>query len=392
MHVKALSVKKPKTLLPYVYIANILLSIHFFLIVYVNSTSLERFFTDDQVGLLFIIGAIIGIIFFLSASSMINRFGLYKYLFSVIALECIAVLGLADADSALSIAFYFLLHNSLVPMILFCLDIFLEKETLIESDTGKIRSIFLTISNTMLFISPIIAGFILKRYSFESLYFISALFCIPLLLIARNKLSNTEVKMNRTHIINSIKKVFANKDVKNVVIAHFILQFFYAWMVIYLPLYLIKEVGFGWQEIGFLFTFMLIPFAIFEIPVGFLADKKYGEKEFMMSGFIIMAVASSLIPFIRVPLFVTWAILLFCSRIGASFTEITSESYFFKHVNAENSDSISIFRMTRPLAYICAPIVATITLTFFSLGASFWILGIITFFGSLAAFNITDTK
>jgi len=383
---------KQKTLLPYVYLANILLSIHFFLIIYINSTSLERFFTESQVGILFVIGAVIGISLFLSAPSMINRFGLYKYLFSVIALECIAVLGLANAGSALSVAFYFLMHSSLVPMILFCLDIFLEKETLVEADTGKIRSIFLTITNSILVISPAITGFILKQYSFESLYFISALFCIPLLLIARIKFSNSDTMMSETHIFTSLKKAFENKDVKNVVIAQFILQFFFAWMVIYLPLYLVKDVGFGWQELGLLFTVMLIPFAVFEIPVGFLADNKYGEKEFMLAGFIIMAVASSLIPFVKVPVFLTWATLLFCSRIGASFSEITSESYFFKHVNASNSDSISIFRMTRPFAYVCAPIIATITLTFLSLGASFWILGIITFFGSVAAFNITDTK
>jgi MFS family permease len=384
--------KKRKTLLPYVYLANILLSIHFFLIIYINSTVLEQFFTADQVGILFIVGAIIGILFFLSAPNVINRFGLSRYLFSVIALECIAILGLAGSNSALSVAFYFLMHNSLVPMILFCLDIFLEKETHIETDTGKIRSIFLTISNTILVISPAITGLILKQYSFATLYFLSALFCLPLLLIVRKKFSGTVTKISEVHIITSMKKAFANKDVKNVVIAQFILQFFYAWMVIYLPLYLVKDVGFGWQKLGLLFTVMLIPFAVFEIPVGFLADKKYGEKEFMLIGFIIMAVASSLIPFVKVPVFITWATLLFCSRIGASFSEITSESYFFKQVNAENSDSISIFRMTRPVAYICAPIIATITLTFLSLGASFWILGIITFFGSVAAFNITDTN
>jgi len=384
--------KRHRTLLPYIYAANILLSFHYFLIVYINSSSLERFFNENHVGFLFIAGAIMGLILLLTAPKIITKVGVYRYLFTVIALECIAVLGLADATSAIATGFYFLLHNCLVPMILFCLDILLEGETVLEKNTGKIRSIFLTITNCILVISPLITGFILRYYSFSSLYFFSALFCIPLLLIVRTKLGGVGAKsLRKTHMLTSIQFATQNKDLRNILAAQFILQFFYAWMVIYLPIYLIKEIGFGWQELGFLFTIMLLPFALFEIPVGWLADNKFGEKEFMIFGFIVMALASSVVAILNTPVFLFWAILLFISRVGASFAEVTSESYFFKHVTGSDSDLISIFRTTRPLAYITAPLIATLTLFFIPIGASFLILGSITFLGSVAAFHITDT-
>ena len=186
--------------------------------------------------------------------------------------------------------------------------------------------------------------------------------------------------------------MFKNKDLKYSILAQFILQFFYAWVVIYLPLYMITEIGFDWQTLGFLFTIMLLPFMIFELPVGWIADHKYGEKEFMIFGFIAMSLAAALLTLTYEKTFIVWAVLLFFSRFGASFVEVTNESYFFKQVKSDDSDLISLFRMTRPFAYILAPLIATISLSFLSFGATFWVLGSITLLGSMCAYRITDTR
>ena len=162
-------------------------------------------------------------------------------------------------------------------------------------------------------------------------------------------------------------------------------------MVIYLPLLLNKEMGFGWNKIGIIFIIMLLPFVVFELPAGFLADKKFGEKEILTLGFIIMFVSTLIIPTLASATVLVWAAVLFATRIGASFVEISSETYFFKHVKDEDTGIISLFRMVRPLSYVIAPLLALPIIFFFSYSASFYFLA---FFVLLGLFFIPkiDTK
>ena len=92
-----------------------------------------------------------------------------------------------------------------------------------------------------------------------------------------------------------------------------------------------------------------------------------------------------------------WAGLLFLTRVGASFVEITSESYFFKHVNEKNTGLISLFRMTKPIAYIITPAVVVSTLYFFTIkntpyGYIFSILGVLMLVGVRYGLKLKDTK
>jgi MFS family permease len=154
-------------------------------------------------------------------------------------------------------------------------------------------------------------------------------------------------------------------------------------MIIYLPLLLSSEIGFGWDKIGVMFTIMLLPFLIFELPAGLLGDKKFGEKEILVLGFLIMFFATLVIPTISSPIFWLWALVLFGTRIGASLVEISSESYFFKHVKETDVGPISLFRMARPLSFILAPLIAIPVISFFSYSSSFYFLAFFTLLGLL---------
>ena len=361
---KIFAYAKKREALGHVYGANIILSIHFFLIIYINSSALGRYFSAGTVGLLYGVGSFLGLFLFITAPILIRKHSAYSYLFTVAILECAVVIGIAQTAVPFFIAFFFILHCALVPMILYCLDVYLEDATKVENETGSIRGVYLTITNVILVLSPLCMGFLMKQFSFESVYFFSGLALLPLILLIQMYLKDREPEApKRTSIGKSISLALKHPDIKYSILAQFILQFFYAWVVIYLPLYLINEVGFDWNTLGYLFTIMLLPFMLFEIPVGWLADRKFGEKEFMIFGFLSMAIAAAslTIPFEKH--FITWAILLFFSRFGASFAEITTESYFFKHVKSDDSDLISLFRMTRPAAYILAPLIATIALS-----------------------------
>lgn len=384
--------RENKTLVS-LYIANLFVSAHFFLIIYINSSTLKEFLSDTEIGIFYALGSILSVIFFISATKLLNLFGGLRYFIILIFLEFIAVTGLTITNDELSTIFFLLLHLATIPMLSFTLDVFFENITTNEKETGELRGIYLTLASTMLVIAPSVVGFIMQKGTFHHIYLLSAILLIPLFILSLIKFRAIPIKPpQNTHLLISLRNLWKISDLRFGVLAHFVLQFFYAWMVIYLPIYLTQIIGFTWTELGMLFTIMLLPFLIFEIPVGYLADKVMGEKELMISGFSIMAVSAALILIPKEPIFFVWAGLLFMSRVGASVAEITTESYFFKHTHGENADFISIFRMTRPLSYLIAPALATISLSYLGLGQAFWVLAIGTIGGGLFALYITDTK
>ena len=174
--------------------------------------------------------------------------------------------------------------------------------------------------------------------------------------------------------------------------AQFVMRIFFSWMVIYMPIYLISRIGFSWAEFGIMTFIVLIPFALFELPAGKIADRYLGEQELLSLGFFIAALFTVFLSFIETNNFVFWAAVLFTIRIGVSLVEIMTESYFFKHVSSNDNNTISFFRMMRPAAYIAGPIIATIALTFLDFKFIWIILGFILLYGLRFSFAIQDTR
>ena len=190
----------------------------------------------------------------------------------------------------------------------------------------------------------------------------------------------------------TIKYFLRNKHISKIYILNFILKFFFAWMIIYTPIYLHEYIGFGWSQIGLIFTIMLLPFVILEFPLGMWSDK-IGEKEMLLAGFSISALFTLVIPFIPEPRLWLWAGVLFATRVGAATIEVMSENYFFKLVREENADAISFFRNTGPLSYIIAPLLAIPILLFVpSFEYLFYILGAILLVGLLITLRIKDVQ
>jgi MFS family permease len=123
-----------------------------------------------------------------------------------------------------------------------------------------------------------------------------------------------------------------------------------------------------------------------------LADKKYGEKEIMFIGFIIMGIATMALAFINAPIVALWALMLFVTRIGAAAAEIMMETYFFKTVKNSDTAALGAFRITRPIAFFMAPIITIIGLQFTSHQYLFIILGAITLLALIPISLIRDTN
>jgi MFS family permease len=197
-------------------------------------------------------------------------------------------------------------------------------------------------------------------------------------------------------IIETIKKSYRdfstrNHDIQLIFMVNLLLQIFYTWIVIYSPLYLIHQ-GFNWEQIGIIFSIMLLPFLLFELPLGRIADRWLGEKEILTVGFIILGVSTMSLAFIHSSSLVIWATALFMTRVGASCVEIMSETYFFKQIHKGDAPVISLFRFARPISLLVAPIAAAFTILVLGETVAFLILGLLMLFGLRFVYPLVDTR
>src|SRR3989344_883067 len=302
----------------WVYLGGFLLAVHYASVAYVNSSLLKQFTTDSKISLLYVVGSVLSIAMLALAPFFLRRFGNIGTLLFFIALEIFAVFGMGSSNLALLIFFLFLLHQAAESMLYFSLDVSLENETRIEGTTGGKRGAFLTIQNIAWVLSPLVISFLITNNDFSNVYFLSGLALVPLFIIVASLFRKIDKRVVPTsHIFLAFKTLKNNWDEAKIIGTQFVLQFYFSWMIIYLPLALSREIGFGWEQIGVMFTLMLIPYLLFEFPAGLLADKKIGEKEILITGFLLMAVSTFLIPFLTLPIFGLWAALLFITRIGA---------------------------------------------------------------------------
>lgn len=366
-----------------IFISVLLLSFHFFFVYFINSKYLEGILSGNQVGFTYTAGALVNIILIIFAPRILRRFGNYRFTLLLGTLELLALLGLAltPITSPIIIISLFIAHQAIGPTLFYCMDIFAESFSTSE-EMGNIRGIYLTMQNVPPIITPAIVGLILIKPEYWKVYLIGALFLIPfLILVGANFKHFKDSEYPVINLTNAIKKFYADKNIYNVFIDHFLLHLFYSWTVIYLPIYLIEYIGFSWSEVGIILSVMLLPFIIFQIPIGRMEDKYQDEKHVLVLGFGIMAASFMLIPFIHEKSLVLWAAVLFVSRIGASIVEVSGESYFFKHVNPSNAGFISFFRMTRSLPFFIIPPIVGLTLLVADFPFIFFVAGLLMLIG-----------
>lgn len=375
------------------YLMQFIVAITIALPSYINSSFLSTYASDSVIGFLYTGSSILTLLFMIMMPRILNRYGNYRTTFAVAVASVLLTLGLAFLQLPHSIYALFIVYMALTSVILFNMDVFIEKHSS-DKHTGSIRGMFLTIANIAFVISPFITGSILTNGDYWKIYILATVTMLSLLFILITHFRDfTDPSYDRVPFWNTLHEVFRKRNIALVFITNMMLRFFYAWMVIYSPLYLHDHIGFTWSEIGIMFTIMLIPFVLFQIPAGKIADAKWGEKELLAAGFIITGITTAGLSFITSSELWVWTALLFATRIGASIIEIMSESYFFKKVDSTDTHIISFFRNARPLAYIIAPTLASTTLLFLPLQYIFVVAGaIIVVIGFPATLLLKDTK
>lgn len=394
MHTRVLGQRFKERSFSLFYLGTFLFSFHFFFVSYFNSNFLKASgIAESLVGIVYIFGSLLTVAGILALPYVLRRFGNYKTMLSLIAAEFVLFLLLAFAPHASAFVLAFSLFLVSSSLIILSSDIFIEATVDDEKSTGSVRGAILTAVNTALVLGPLVGGFFLERAGFTGLYLIAAMLLVPFFLIIAWRFRDfTDPQYEPAPVSRIIARLQRDPDVRNIFLSHLLLRVFFSFMLIYTPLYLHFHIGFSLSQIGIMFSIMLLPFALFELPLGKIADKWIGEKEILITGFLIVILGTMSLSFITAASFAIWTTLLFITRTGASAVEIATESYFFKHVSGQDSGEIGLFRMSRPLSDIIGASLGSVVLLFVDLRFVFVILGVFLSLGILAALKIHDTK
>lgn len=379
-----------------IYILSIIFNFHGLLVAYSNSTFMEQFASKEVIGALYTIGSALAVLSFLFISRVIRRVGNAPLTLFLAILEVIVLLTLGFTSHGPTAIVAFVAFLTLNPLLYLNIDIF--SEALIgnnEQSTGSKRGLTLTLMSLAAVLGPLALGFIVGEDSnnLNNTYHVSAaVFSVFILIILGRFRHFCDPVYREVKVLDAIQGFWSERDVRNVFLAHFTLQLFFSWMVIYLPLYLATELGFTWDVIGSIIAVGLVAYVLFEYPIGLLADKYIGEKEMMAAGFLVLAVSSSWISFMATAPALGWMILMFISRIGGSLVEATTESYFFKHTSGTDANIMSFFRLTRPLAMLIGALLGSATLLYLPFELMFIVLGFLMIPGLFFTMHLKDTK
>ena len=366
-----------------------------YIFLYVQSTFISKSVPETFLSLIYGIGALLSLATLFFIPQIFGRISDRRLTLILISIEALICVVLAFSPFAFLTVFAFIIQQALIPVLAFALDVLIEDFSR-NRDVGLVRGLALTAGNIALVSSPLLAGYLGTRYGFGMIFYISIIFLFPLFfMIFRLHKNLHEPTYHAQSIFQTIKKVHNDltergRDIQLIFMVNFLLQIFYTWMVIYSPLYLLHQ-GFNWNQIGLIFSIMLLPFLLLELPLGELADKWFGEKELLAIGFVILGTSTIALAFIHTSSIAVWAIALLMTRVGASCIEIMSETYFFKQIHKGDAPIMSLFRFTRPLSLLIAPIAAAFTILVVGETGAFLILGLIMFFGLRFVYPLVDT-
>lgn len=379
-----------------IYAASLLLIFHTYVVAFINSSLLEEFIKTESIGTIYIVSSALTILIFLFISHVVHKVGNFKLTLGLLILNITAVIGLTFADSLRTVIPLLVTHLIIVPLIVFNLDVFMEEH--IGNDegvTGTRRGLLLALMSIVSAVSPFLSSELITAGggSFKFAYLASAAALLPIIFILLFYFKDfKDPPYTNLNALEAIRGFWIRKDIRSVLIVHFVLQMFFMCMVVFSPLYLIGHIGLTWIDFGIIMFFAQLAYVIFEYPIGIIADKYIGEQEMMALGLMILAIGTAWISFVTVPSVLLWSVIMFVVRIGASFVEVTTEVHFFKNTNSSDAQIISFFRVTRPLAYIAGAILASISLLYLPFNLLFVVFAMIMVPAMFVTLNIVDSK
>ena len=337
---------------------------HFFLVLYVAATYLAGFMSDAQVGLVISVAAMVSLAAFPFMPQLVRHAGARRSLAGFSLIQAVVATVLTLPVSAPFAALGIIILIGLAPLSAFLLDLLLEAATSDEAESGMIRTAFLTVGSIALVSTPLVIGFLLgPAEAYERVFLAAAIVLTPLIaLVASERLPEKSAPV-LGNFMATLACCFKSKDLRATTLAFLVLQIFYTLAPLYIPLYLHEVLGIPWTELGWIFAVMLLPFVFVQFPAGYVADRWLGDKELLFGGFVVLGTSFALVSLITESTsLVLIALLLFLTRVGAALVEAMTDSHFFRRVSALDTETITLFRMMRPLGTLIAPLIGGVLL------------------------------
>ncbi|HTH93430.1 MAG TPA: MFS transporter [Candidatus Paceibacterota bacterium] len=376
-----------------ILLSSFLFFAHIALVLYISSAVLTKLVGSTTATVLYTAGAMGSVILLFAIPRIVQQYGLVKTTLAIFILLALSLFTMGTTKNPHAFVVIFVVYSALTSTVWYCNDMFVSHYAY-EKTMGRIRGTYLTIINTAIALMPFLAGILIVKEGFSST-FIGAgyLLLIAIGVIAVSQRHFVDRVYKEPNIRTAWQSMKISPALRRVTALSFLLQFFYAVMTIYSPLYLLHVMHFGWNTIGVIFSLMLTAFIILQYPIGKWSDG-IGEKKLLITGIAIAGISTIVFGTLGGHTYsvLIVIVILFCTRIGASMLEVMTESYFFKQVTDKDEGVISIYRMMYPVAYIIAPLFGWLIVRQTSYMTLFIVLGIILLMGALYSFRLVDIR
>ena len=330
-------------LLVVTYAMTFLYALHYAIPLYATSSYLHKYFSSSIVSATYAVGSFLALLASLSLSKSIKRFHTYNFTFGLALAEITVVTLFGHTQNPYLLPVFFVIHYMLQTLLYICLNIFIESFST-HAKTGSIRGLFLAILSLGILVAPMIGGTILKVSSFSTLYTVAAFMLIPYLYFLHRFLYHIkEPAYHSVEVISTLRKAWRDKNLRAAIIAELVVQSFYAVMIIYSPIYLTSLGVPLTSYLTIILPLALLPLVILPYELGLLADRKFGEKEMLIIGLLILIVTTFLCVIVTSPDIRVWVLILLVSRIGAAFVETMAFSYYFKKSDTQDPSLTALF-------------------------------------------------
>lgn len=260
------------------------------------------------------------------------------------------------------------------------------KDSELNEDIGLMYALL----NVGWFLGPLLAGFIMANYGYNSVFIVAAMF----LVVAAIMISVVPIRLPRkkrdhidTNMLGNVKSYFSEKRLQLPYIMAAGLEVWWAFIYIYVPLFMINE-GIGLETLGLFLGLVTLPLMLLGYPVGKISEKA-GFRIFFFSGYVIAAI-SALAAFIAQDIN-TILIILVLASVGMAFIEPLQDSFFFRQVSSlEEERFYPIYSTSADVGSFFGRIIIAIALLIIPANFSYLVVAAMMVAFALAAIRIKD--
>ncbi len=374
----------------------VLYALHYGLPLYATSTFLKQAgFGTPMVSLLYGVSSLLTLVFSNHIAKYLKSYHSYQFTFAIIFAKIMATIAMVTTENIWFVGVFFILHFVLNSIIFVLLNIFVENFTP-KHKTGIVRGLFLTLFNICIMVSPLLGGLILQSGGFKTLYISASLLLLPGFYLLHHYLKEMKDGVFESHsLVQALQKVLRNKDLRAAVWAQLALNAFYTVMVIYAPLYVIDTLHISLVTyLTVIAPIVLIPLVLLPYELGYLADEKYGEKEFMILGLSLLGICSFLLGVIHFTSLFSVIVILFISRIGAALVETMAYTYYYQKISKADPAMTNLFTNINIFSSCVVPLFLFLIapLLYIHEGLIFILLGFFSFSVIQSVLHMKDTR